>query len=430
MDLMTSLLGVAVFLGLLLGGLWIPFAVAAAGIVMIVTISGIPGLNAVSFVIWSSMNSASLSAIPLFMLMAALLLRSGVSKSFYDALSVTVRRIPGGLLQTNIMGCALFSAISGSSVATAAAIGTVAISQLREKGYNSAMTSGSLAAGGTLGILIPPSIAMIIYGTFAEVSIAKLFMAGVIPGIVLTLIFMAYIAIRVTVQPHLVPARDDGDRPSRRVVMRGLLPIVALMLMVLGSIYSGSATPSEAAALGVVGALLICVMSGDLSLAVILDCLQDTLKTSAAIMFITLAAFIFAYGMEKGGVGRALTDWVTSLGLSQAQFILVLVIGYLILGCVVDSIGMIVLTIPILLPALHAMEIDLIWFGIMLVVAVEIGQITPPMGLNLFVIESIARRGIMEVIRGAAPYIVLFIFFLFLLWLVPQMATWLPSNVT
>ncbi|WP_323039438.1 TRAP transporter large permease [Gemmobacter sp.] len=427
MDLVTSLVGLAAFLGLLVAGLWIPFAIACAGIVMILSISGISGLNALSFVIWSSMNAASLSAIPLFMLMAALLLRSGVSRAFYDALSVLVRRVPGGLLQTNIIGCAMFAAISGSSVATAAAIGTVAIPQLREKGYDNAMTAGSLAAGGTLGILIPPSIAMIIYGTFAEVSIAKLFMAGVVPGIVLTLIFMGYIAVRVWLTPALAPREPAGDAGARRLA--GLLPIAVLMLMVLGSIYTGKATPTEAAALGVVGALAICAVSGGLSVAILADCLQDTLKTSAAILFITMAAFVFAYGMEKGGVGRALTDWVGGLGLSQGEFILALVIGYLLLGCVVDSIGMIVLTIPILVPTLHAMQIDLIWFGIMLVVAVEIGQITPPLGLNLFVIESIARRGIVEVIRGATPYIGLFILFLALLWLVPQLATWLPGHV-
>lgn len=426
MDLFTTLLGLSVFIGLLLAGLWIPFAIAAAGITMIVLTGGLNGLRAVSLVSWSSMNAATLSAIPLFMLMASVLLKSGVSRSFYEALSRPARHIPGGLLQTNIIGCALFAAISGSSVATAAAIGTVALPQLSDKGYDRSMTAGSLAAGGTLGILIPPSIAMIIYGTFAEVSIAKLFMAGVVPGIVLTLIFMLYIAVRVLLQPHLVPAREALS-PVRRGQILGLLPIAALMLMVLGSIYTGIATPTESAALGVVGAIIICKVTGEFSLKILWDCLEDTLKTSSAILFITLAAFVFAYGMEKGGVGRALTDWITSLGLTQGQLIFWLIIGYLVLGCVVDSIGMIVLTVPILLPTLGAMEIDLIWFGIVLVVAVEIGQITPPMGLNLFVIESIARRGIGEVIRGAVPYIGLIIIFLYLLWIFPEMVTWFPQ---
>jgi len=428
MDLFTTLLGLSVFVGLLLAGLWIPFAIAAAGMTMIVLTGGLNGLRAVSLVSWSSMNAATLSAIPLFMLMAAILLKSGVSRSFYDALAQPARRIPGGLLQTNIIGCALFAAISGSSVATAAAIGTVALPQLSEKGYDRSMTAGSLAAGGTLGILIPPSIAMIIYGTFAEVSIAKLFMAGVVPGIVLTLIFMLYIALRVLLQPHLVPAREALS-PARRGQMLGLLPIAALMLMVLGSIYTGIATPTESAALGVVGAILICKVTGEFSLKILWDCLEDTLKTSSAILFITLAAFVFAYGMEKGGVGRALTDWITGLGFSQGQLIFWLILGYLVLGCVVDSIGMIVLTVPLLLPTLGAMEIDLIWFGIMLVVAVEIGQITPPMGLNLFVIESIARRGIGEVIRGAIPYIGLFLIFLYLLWIFPGLVTWFPQKM-
>ena len=431
MDAVGSILGLVVFLALLFGGLWIPFAIAAAGMVTMVMGGGLASLKALGFVTWSSMNSSTLSAIPLFILMADILLRAGVSDRFYNGLSLLVRRLPGGLLQTNIAGCALFAAISGSSVATAASIGTVAIPQLRAKGYSPSMTAGSLAAGGTLGILIPPSIAMIIYGSFTEVSIAKLFLAGLIPGVVLTLIFMTYIGVHATLRPGVAP-RSTDDRVGLRAVAVGfmqLLPLLLLMTLVIGTIYLGIATPTEAAALGTLGSLVIAGVFGTLNFAVLRDSLTATLKVSAAILFITMAAFIFAYGMEKGGVGRALTEWVAGLGLSKGEFLLVLLLGYAILGCLVDSIGMIVLTIPLLTPILVAMDIDLIWFGVALVVVVELGQITPPLGVNLFVIESIAKRGLLEVIRGTVPYYFLMILFLLLLALVPELATWLPQQM-
>lgn len=427
-----SIIGLVVFLGLLFGGLWIPFAIAAAGMASMVVTSGWVSLKALGFVTWSSMNSSTLSAIPLFILMADILLRAGVSDRFYNGLSVLVRRLPGGLLQTNIAGCALFAAISGSSVATAASIGTVAIPQLRDKGYHPGMTAGSLAAGGTLGILIPPSIAMIIYGSFTEVSVAKLFLAGLLPGIVLTGIFMCYIGTRALLNPRLAP-RSTDDRVGLRGLVTGflqLLPLILLMGVVIGTIYSGVATPTEAAALGTLGSLVIGGVFGKLNGKVLRDSLTATLKVSSAILFITMAAFIFSYGMEKGGVGKSLTEWVASLGLSKNELMLVLLVFYALLGCVVDSIGMIVLTIPLLTPVLVAMQVDLIWFGVALVVVVELGQITPPLGVNLFVIESIAKRGLMEVIRGTLPYHGLMILFLFILAVFPEIATWLPQQMS
>ncbi len=427
-----TIIGLGIFLALLFGGLWIPFAIAAAGMATMVMTGGLGSLKALGFVTWSSMNSSTLSAIPLFILMADLLLRAGVSDRFYNGLALLVRRMPGGLLQTNIAGCALFAAISGSSVATAAAIGTVAIPQLKEKGYNPAMTAGSLAAGGTLGILIPPSIAMIIYGSFTEVSIAKLFLAGLLPGIAITLLFMLYIAVRAMLNPALAP-RGENEHVGLRAVVGGLLqllPLVLLMAMVLGTIYFGVATPTEAAALGALISLLICAVFGRLSRAVVAESLRATLKVSAAILFITMAAFIFAYGMEKGGVGRALTAWVASLGLDRNVFLLVLLLGYAVLGCVVDSIGMIVLTIPLLTPVLIGMDVDLIWFGVALVIVVELGQITPPLGINLFVIESIAKRGLLEVVRGTMPYYGLMLLFLVGLAVFPEIATWLPEQMS
>jgi len=430
--LTATLLGVSFFLVLLLSGLWIPFAVATAGIVIMVIDGGLSALKALGFVTWSSMNSSTLSAIPLFILMADLLLRSGVSDRIYAGLFTLVRKLPGGLLQTNILGCALFAAISGSSVATAAAIGTVAIPQLKEKGYDPAMTAGSIAAGGTLGILIPPSIAMILYGTFTEVSIAKLFLAGLLPGIAVTLLFMTYIGLHALWRPHLAPKVLPETRSAFEFVASALqiLPLLLLMGLVLGTIYLGIATPTEAAAVGTVGALLVCLLFGRLSLEIVVDAVRSTLRISGSILFIVVAAFVFAYGMEKGGVGGALTDWIVGMNLTPATFILILVVGYILMGCIIDSIGMIVLTVPVLVPVFTAMDIDLIWFGVLLVLVVEIGQITPPLGINLFVIESISRRGLGEVIRGTLPYHGLILVFVGILALFPELATWLPAQMT
>jgi len=377
------------------------------------------------------MNSSTLSAIPLFILMADILLRAGVSDHFYNGLSVLVRRLPGGLLQTNIAGCALFSAISGSSVATAASIAVVAVPKQRQEGYDHSMTAGSLAAGGTLGILIPPSIPMIIYSSFAEVSVTDLFAASMLPGIALTLIFMCYIGAMAVIRPSIAPSmRRDTDRiRDYFVALRLILPLLLLMTVVLGTIYTGVATPTESAALGTIGSLIIAAGARRLTIRVFHDALISTIKVSAAVLFITMAAFVFAYGMEKGGVGRLLTEWVASLDLSKATFLLVLLVGYAILGCVVDSIGMIVLTVPLLVPILNNMGIDLLWFGVALVVVVELGQITPPLGVNLFVIESIARRGLLEVIRGTAPYYFLIVAFLVLLAIFPEMCTWLVGVI-
>lgn len=426
----TVLIAIAIFVLLLGGGLWIPFALLAGGIYTILIIDGFDGLRALGFVVWGSMNSATLSAVPLFILMAELLLRTGLSDGFYRGLAVLVRRLPGGLLQTNIAGCALFAAVSGSSVATAAAIGTVAIPQLKEKGYDQAMTAGTLAAGGTLGILIPPSIAMIVYGSFTDVSIAKLFLAGVIPGLLLTALFMVYVAGRVLLQPSLAPRETAVVTARDRFgAVLALAPLVVLMTVVLGSIYWGIATPTEAAAVGAAGAILMGIGYRRFSIAVLNDCLRATLKVSGAILFIVMGAFVFAYGIETSGVGRSITEWVVSLDLDRTTFLILVYIGYGIMGCFIDSLGMIVLTVPLLAPILTAMGIDLLWFGIVLVVVVELGQITPPLGINLFVIESIARRGLGEVIRGTAPYILIFALFLGILTVFPDLATWLPSRM-
>ena len=427
--LLVTFIGVFVMIGLLLGGMWIPFAIAIGGVLLLVLYEGVSSLNAIGFVAWGSLNSATLSSIPLFILMSEILLRSGVSSRFYDGLSKFSWILPGGLLQTNIAGCALFSAISGSSVATAAAIGSVAIPRAQEEGYDDSMTSASIAAGGTLGILIPPSIPLIIYASFAEVSIAQLFAAALTPGILLALMFMGYIALRVLRDPSLAP---KGKRPARlREYVFGMVeifPILVLIGFVLGSIYLGLATATEAAAVGVFGSLAIAALLGRPPLRVYFDASISSVKFSASLLFITLAAYIFAYAVDTTGLGVRLTDWVTSLGLNRIVFLLILFLMYAALGCIVDSIGMIVLTVPLLIPILVAMDINLIWFGVMLIVVVELGLITPPMGINLFVVESIAKRGLATVIRGIVPYYFVISIFVAILTVFPGISLWLARG--
>jgi tripartite ATP-independent transporter DctM subunit len=357
------------------------------------------------------------------------MLRSGVSDSYYDGMTKLIRRVPGGLLQTNIASCSLFAAISGSSVATAAAIGGVAIPRQKADGYDLAMTTGSIAAGGTLGILIPPSIVMIIYATFTELSVAKLFMAGVVPGIVLTLMFMGYIAVRCVLDPTLAPKMPPAQKGSIWKGIKEVFPMVGLMLVILGSIYRGIATPTEAAAVGAFIAAIIAWFVRKPSFKVYFDAFMNTIIISSSILFIAIGAFLFNYAVQTTGIASSLTKWVVSLDLNVYVFLLLMFAFYAILGCLVDSIGMIVMTVPLLLPILVAYHIDLIWFGVILVVVVELGQITPPVGINLYIVDAMTKEGIGVVIKGVIPYFYIFGIFLLMLLLWPQMATWLPSHM-
>lgn len=419
-----------VFLALLLGGMWIPFAIGISGITYLVYSDGWDALRALGLVSWGGINSFTLTAIPLFILMAELLLKSGVSDRVYRSLAILVRRLPGGLLQTNIAGCAVFAAISGSSVATAAAIGTVALPQLQERRYDQRMATGSLAAGGTLGILIPPSIAMILYGTFTEISIAKLFVAGMLPGILLAMLFMGYIAVTAIRKPDVAPR--EALSASAATILRtiaDLIPFALLIFAVLGGIYFGLVTPTESAALGCVMSIVVCYIWGNLDFNVFRAALQHSVMVTGSVMFIVLAAFIFSYAIAIGGLAINLTQWLVSLDLSKFEFIFALVVMYAVLGCLVESIGMLVITVPLLFPVMLQYGIDLVWFGVVLVLLIELGQITPPLGINLFVIQGISRSELGDVVRGAIPYYLIILAFVALLALVPEIALWLPNNM-
>jgi len=421
-----------VFVALMLAGLWVPLAIGISAAVYLYVIGGWSSFNALGLISWSSTNHFTLTSIPLFILMAELMLQSGLSKRLYIGLSRIVRRLPGGLLQVNIAGCAIFAAISGSSVATAAAIGTVALPQLMERKYDRRMSAGSLAAGGTLGILIPPSIAMIIYGNFTEASIAKLFMAGLLPGVLLAGFYMIYIALRAFFNPGLSPR--EGEPLSFREMLStfyDLIPLILLVSSVLGSIYLGLATPTEAAAFGSSIAVVFALIWGEVPFREWFQiALRNTIRISATIMFIIWCAYILSYAVGIGGLGKSMANWLIGLHLDRFSFLVTIIVLYSILGCLMDSIGMIVITVPLLHPTLVAYGVDTVWFGVFLVLLIELGQITPPLGINLFTIRSIWKGGTLEEVTvGSVPFYGIIYLMMAILLAYPQLALWLPSRM-
>ncbi|HEX2939641.1 MAG TPA: TRAP transporter large permease [Rhodopila sp.] len=433
MTLAVQLVGsFGIFLFLLAAGMAVPFAIAVPGVIYLLMQNGLTALKGIGLVTWGSMNSFTLTAIPLFVLMAELMQRSGLSFRIYRGLAKVVSRLPGGLLQTNIVGCALFASISGSSVATAASIGGVALPQLVQRRYDRKLSAGSLAAGGTLGILLPPSIAMIIYGSFTDTSVAKLFMAGVIPGMMLTLMFMAYIAVR-SMFGRAVPRETGADAAAPGIswiaALADVLPFALLIGAIMGSIYAGWATPTEAASGGCLFALILCLIWGDLTWAHLTQAMHRTVQICGNLLFIIYAAYVYAYAIGVAGVGESVTSWLVGLHLSHFAFFGALFVLYTVLGCLVESIGMIVITVPLLYPVLGSYGIDPIWFGVILVMYVELGQISPPIGINLFVIQSIWDGELSDVVLGTIPFHIIMFVLLFLLTLFPGLALWLPGHM-
>jgi C4-dicarboxylate transporter DctM subunit len=429
MHLALELIGsFGIFLLLLAAGMAVPFAIAVPGVIYLLMQNGVTALKGIGLVTWGSMNSFTLTAIPLFVLMAEMMQRSGLSFRIYRGLAKVVARLPGGLLQTNIVGCALFASISGSSVATAASIGGVALPQLVRRNYDKRLSAGSLAAGGTLGILLPPSIAMIIYGSFTDTSVAKLFMAGVIPGFILTLMFMTYIGIRAQFG-GAVPRGSEDTGQSWLAALADVVPFALLIGAIMGSIYAGWATPTEAASGGCLFSLILCLIWGDMTWGHFVQAMQRTVQVCGNLMFIIYAAYIYAYAIGVAGVGESVTSWLVGLQLSHLEFFGALFILYTVLGCLVESIGMIVITVPLLYPVLGRYGIDPIWFGVILVMYVELGQISPPIGINLFVIQSIWDGELGDVVMGTIPFHVIMFVLLFLLAAFPQLALWLPSQM-
>jgi len=427
----TFLLVVGLLLVLLLSGLWIAFGLGLAGIIVLLLHGGLPALAPLGYVSWNTVESFVLTSVPLFILMGELILRAGLSENFYRSMGLWFHGLKGGLLQSNIVACAVFAAVSGSSVATAAAIGTVAIPEMTRRGYEPKILFGSLAAGGTLGILIPPSIPMIIYGAMVEQSVERLFIAGVLPGIVMSLIFMAYIWVRVAVTPSLVPPAEARPTWAERFSsLAGVAPMFLLILLVLGSIWLGYATPTEAAAVGASAAMVLALASRRLNWRVFAESVTSTIRTTCMVLFIIVGAQILTYALVKTGASRALTAWVVGLGLSKWILFAIVTVLYIFLGCIIDGVSMMVLTLPILYPIIIAAGFDPIWFGIALVILIELGNVTPPVGLNMFVIHGISGgRPIGEVIWGSLPFGILMLAVLALISIFPGLVSWLPSTL-
>jgi tripartite ATP-independent transporter DctM subunit len=383
-----------------------------------------------AYVPWEVGDSFVLTAIPLFIFMGEVLLRSGLSIRLYDGAAAVLGRLPGGLLHANIGSCAIFAAISGSSLATAATIGTVALPELEKRGYENKIACGSLAAGGTLGILIPPSISMIIIGAMTEQSIAKLFIAGVFPGIMLVGLFMSYIVVRVIIQPQLAPRFETIPLKRRALNIIRMWPVMVIMLFVLGGIYLGVTTPTEAAAVGAFMAMVFALIYRKLNWLTLKASMLGAVKITAMLLFIIVGAMILSGMLGLLKVPFKMVAWVASLPLPPLAILIGIYIMYLFLGCFLDGLALVVLTVPIVFPIIRELGFDTVWFAVALVILVECCLLTPPVGTNVYVIHGLRPgRPMSEVILGAMPFFFMMLVGLAIITAFPQIATWLPGTM-
>ncbi len=429
-DLVITALLVAALFALLGTGVWIGLALAGVAWIGMELFSARPAGDAMAVTIWGSSSSWTLTALPLFVWMGEILFRTKLSEDMFKGLAPWMEKLPGRLLHTNIIGCAIFAAVSGSSAATCATIGKMTLPELLKRGYPEDKVIGTLAGAGTLGLLIPPSIIMIVYGVTAEVSIAALFIAGVIPGILLAGLFMCYIMAWALLNPDKVPPIDRATTFSEKLyASRHLIPVVLLIIAVLGSIYTGLATATEAAAVGVVGSLIISGVQGSLNWATFRDSLMGGTRLYCMIALILAGASFLTLSMGYIGLPRHLAEWIGGLGLSKFALIVALMVFYIILGCFLDGISMVVLTMSVILPTVQKAGIDLIWFGIFIVLVVEMAQITPPVGFNLFVLQGMTKRQLPYIAKVTLPMFYLMIVALGLVYFIPELITWLPQRM-
>ena len=392
--------------------------------------SPFPLMRGLGQIIWSSSNSATLIAIPFFVLLGEILVRSGVAERTYTALDRWVSWLPGGLIHANIGTATLFSATSGSSVATAATVATVAMPQAEQLGYNPRLFSGAIAAGGTLGIMIPPSINLIVYGFLTESSIPQLFLAGLLPGLMLAAMFMVVTAVLCSIWPQLGGPGRPATWGQRLRGLIDLIPILVLFSAIVGSIYQGWATPTEAAAVGVAIALAIALFTGGLSVRMLIESARGAVRITAMIMLVVIGAYVLNFALSSAGLGRALQDLMASLGLTPLMTLFVIILLYIVLGFFIETLSLMVATIPIIVPIVVAMGYDKIWFGILMIILVEMALITPPVGLNLFVVQGARRSGsFTDVMVGAIPFALVMLVMVGLLILFPQIALFLPSSL-
>lgn len=423
-----SLIGL---LFVLLGsGVWIGLALLGVGWLAMTLFSARPAGDAMAVTIWGASSSWTLTALPMFLWMGEILFRTKLSEDMFKGLAPWLARLPGRLLHTNVIGCTIFAAVSGSSAATCATIGKISLPELKKRGYPDGIAIGTLAGAGTLGLLIPPSIIMIVYGVAAEVSIAKLFIGGILPGLLLGLLFMGWIVVWALFHREAIPPLDEHIPWAQKLdAARHLIPVVLLIGLVLGSIYTGIATATEAAALGVVGSLIIAAIQGALTWQTFRDSLLGATRLYCMIALILAGSAFLTLAMGYLGLPRHLAEWIGSLGLSNFWLLFSLMLFYILLGCFLDGISMVVLTIAVIQPTLVAAGIDLVWFGVFLVVLVEMAQITPPVGFNLFVLQGMTGRQITWIAWQSLPAFVLMLLAIGLLYAFPGLVTWLPSRM-
>ena len=427
-DPLVALILLAVLIALLSAGLWVALSLAALGFVAMTLFTGAPAGSILATTFWGHSHSWALTALPLFILMGEILLRSRLSEDMFSGLAPWLGRAPGRLLHVNVFGCAIFAAVSGSSAATAATIGRMSVPELTARGYPQSLILGTLAGSATLGLLIPPSIILIVYGVATEQSIARLFAAGILPGLMLVALFAGYVAVRAWMDPSLIPAAEGRYTLGQKLrAARRLIPVGLLIAGVIGSIYTGLASPTDAAALGVVLSVVLAWATGGIAWRDFGAALMSATRTSCMIALILLGAAFLSVAMGFVGLPRNLAAWIGGMGLTPAMLLVALTAFFVVLGCFLDGISVVVLTTSIIMPIVTAVGIDPLWFGIYLVIVVEMSQITPPVGFNLFVIQGLTGIDILSIAKAAFPFFLLLLLGIVLISAFPQIVTVLPE---
>ena len=429
-EIFLTIFFISVLLFFLGSGIWVALSMIGVSAIGMMLFTSRPVGDAMATTIWGTSSSWTLTALPLFVWMGEILFRTKLSENLFKGLSPWMQKLPGGLIHVNVVGCALFAAISGSSAATVATVGKMSIPELRKRNYPEKILLGSLAGSGTLGLLIPPSIILIIYGVAVQESIAKLFIAGIIPGIMIALIFMSYVIIWSLINKKSMPKiLEEYSFLEKIKRSKQLLPVIILILAVIGSIYTGIATATEAASLGVVGALILSYFQKSLTLKTFKSSLLGATKTSCMIAFILAGSTFLSLAMGFTGLPRNLALWIQNMDLSPYVLIFVLMIFYIILGMFLDGISAVVLTMAIIEPMIRQAGFDMIWFGIFLVIVVEMAQITPPVGFNLFVLQGMAKKDMGYIARSAFPLFLLMVLAVILVVIFPEIALWMPEQM-
>ena len=429
-ELFLTIFFISILLIFLGTGIWVALSMVGVSAIGMLLFTSRPVGDAMATTIWGTSSSWTLTALPLFVWMGEILIRTKLSENLFKGLAPWMSRLPGGLIHVNVVGCALFAAISGSSAATVATVGKMSIPELRKRNYPEKLLLGSLAGSGTLGLLIPPSIILIIYGVTVQVSIAKLFIAGIIPGIMIAMFFMFYVIGWSMLNRNIMPKMEETFSFSQKIKQSGqLIPVIVLIVAVIGSIYAGIATATEAASLGVVGALILSFFQKSLNKETFKLSLLGATKTSCMIAFILAGSAFLSLAMGFTGLPRNLAIWINEMNLSPYVLIMVLTIFYIILGMFLDGISAVVLTMAIIEPMIRQAGFDMIWFGVFLVIVVEMAQITPPVGFNLFVLQGMADKDMGFIARSAFPLFLLMILAVVVIIIFPEIALWLPQQM-